>query len=494
MKHRILSMIIFAMMISFAFGCGDNKTTDSSPIFNEPAPPKKEKKKEKPKATIKKTPQPKNNNSGVNKQDEQIVNALNAGKKWLDVVKVLQDTARNIYMYYFENSGKYGDLASGQNIDEIYKSIKKGRAPKMSEFEPKDFILSKIIPGENRLIFTVTKPETESQSADMMRFDITPKWARMKMSYYFDDVLFWAQSVENNKFDAYKWVEAENLLLGMQVGFMFFLFENEYTEFDNIDYPMDLSALAGLIEYDIKEFQRMKFFNEKDFKLQNFNFITREFLFTATPSKKAFAPRGGTVRTLTRSGWYEFKKKEVEPEVKNENKDEPYETKKEDEVKKTEKEDNPKETEPKVTNPNRLPSIDGKKVKLTMKYNLVIKPKKNARMSELENLVPVKPYDYIDRFKKILEEMGATVVKNGEDAEIVVKIDIEVDATTFMEKIFNVKLYGKINVSSSFGEKQNSFNGSFNERDNEMERCFENIWDDGVNKFEKIVKYAFASK
>ena len=90
--------------------------------------------------------------------------------------------------------------------------------------------------------------------------------------------------------------------------------------------------------------------------------------------------------------------------------------------------------------------------------------------------------------------MGAKVVKSGYDAIVKVDIKIDVDANTWMEEVVNVKLFGKITVTSEFGEKNNTLKGSFNARDNDMKRCFSTIWDKGVDKFDTMVNYAFKNE
>ena len=489
--HRI---IIFVVLTLFFVGCGDNDTDYYTPVFDETSEPVKKIKKPK-KATITfENPKTNKKNPDKNKStvvvDEFMIKLLEDAKKWLDAKHAIDDAVKRIYANYFEKDGKYADFESGINLPTVYEKMgEKHLIPKLKGFDVKDIILSKIVPIDNRLVFNVEAKGSGNQpQSGYMYFDISPKRLKFRVPVEIQQIIELGKTEYNSSYNEYKWIEADNLLLGMQIAYMFYLYEYKDTELDKISYPMNLSDLAQIIDFDEEIFKKLKFFNKDDFKLQHFNSHSREFLLTAKSSGKFPAPKSELRRNMCRAGWFYFAKKQpvvVKDDTNN---------KKPNNVKKTDEKPDVKDVDkPKVKESLRLPSINGKKVKLDLDCKINVIRKKNVNYSKFKRKVPKVPYDFDNRLEKILKDMGAKVVSSGYDVFIKVKIQIDVDANTWMEEVVSVKTIAKITVSSMFGDDENSFNGSFNARDNDMKRCFETLWNEGVDKFSQMVSYAFKS-
>ncbi len=502
--HKIIIFIVLAFLIA---GCGDNDSKYYSPVFDETSEPVQKDKEKKPKkaTVIYENPIPNKENTEekikVNKQDDFIISVLKDAKKWLEAKHAIDEAVKVIYANYFQDDGKYGDLKSGINLPTMYEKLgEKHLIPRLKGFDAKDIILSKIIPTDNRLVFNVEARGSGNQpKSGYMHLDISPQRIRFRVPVEIQQIIDLGRTEVNSNFEEYKWIEAENLLLGMQIAFMYFLYEYKDTELEKIRYPLNLSDLAQIIEFDEEIFNKLKFFSKNDFKMQNFNCHSREFLFTATSSGKFPAPKSSMRRCLNRAGWYYFEKEPPVVVKKDENKNngKPNNNEKKTEEKPNGKTDEKPEVEdvdkPKVKESLRLPSIKGKKVKLDLDCTIDVTRKKNVNYSKFKRKVPKLPHDFDNRLEKILENMGAKVVSSGYDVFIKVKIQIDVDANTWMEEVVSVKTSAKITVSSIFGDEDNSFNGSFNSRDNDMTRCFETLWNEGVDKFSQMVNYSFKS-
>ncbi|MCD4656968.1 MAG: hypothetical protein K8S87_05430 [Planctomycetes bacterium] len=497
MKNIKFSSMFILIALAFSFiGCGDNDSIYYEPIFDKKIEPKKkDKNKSSKKGTITYEKPIKKNIQPVNKQDEFITMLLKDAKKWLEAKRAIDDVVMRIYYNYFLDDGKFADLESGIDLPTVYEKLgEKHLMPRLKGFEAKDIILSKIIPTDNRLVFSVEARGIGNQpKLGYMRFDISPERVRFRVPVEIQQIIELGKMEYHRDYEEYKWLEAEDLLMGMQICFMYFLFEYRETEFDNIKYPMKLSDLAQIIEFDSEVFNKLNFFSKDDFKMQNFNYHSREFLFIAATSGKNHAPKSGSKRYISRAGWYYFAKKKpvvIKNENNNNGKKVNNTEKKPDEKPDSEPDYEPDE-KPEVKKTLRLPSINGKKVKLDLTCKINVIRKKNVVYSKFVKKVPKVPYDFDNRLEKVLKEMGAKVVKTGYDAIVKVNIKIDVDANTWMEEVMSIKLFGKITITSEFGDKNNTLNGSFNARDNNMKRCFETIWDEGVDKFDNMVSYAF---